>query len=257
MPDARLEAISGIVQPEKTTPATVTFIDIAGLVKGAHKGEGLGNQFLAKIREVSAIVHVVRAFESISVPHIHGKIDPKGDIEIVNLELELGGITQKPILYVLNIDEKDIKSTKSIKRFKETVGDVPMIMLSAQLEEELNDFSQQEQKEYLKELGIRKSGLEQVIQEAYKLLNLITFYTTKGGKEVRAWSIKEGTVALGAAATVHTDFSKHFIKAEVVSFEDFVACGGWKKARELGKARLEGRDYVVRDGDVVEFKVNA
>lgn len=253
VPDEKLEKLSEIIKPEKTTPATVTFIDIAGLVKDAHKGEGLGNQFLAKIREVDAIVQVVRTFENPDVPHYYQTIDPQRDIEIVNLELELEGI-KKPTIYVLNVEEKSITSSTGITSITGTVGNAPVIVICAKLEMELADLTPEERKEYLKELGVEESGLEKLIKEAYKILGLITFYTIKGGKEVRALSLRAGSTALEAAEKVHTDFAKNFIKAEVIGVNELLVCGSWHKAKEQGRIRLEGRDYEVKDGDVIEFK---
>ena len=247
VPDRDLGKLSVLVKPEETVSATVTFIDIAGLVKGAHKGEGLGNQFLAKIREVDVIAHVARVFEDKNVPHVHNKINPKEDIEIVNLELKLGGIEKKPTIYVLNVGEKQLGKKL----------DIPGIAISAKLEEELMDLDEKERKEYLDELGIKESGLEKLIKKSYELLGLITFYTIKGGKEVHAWSIKEGSSALEAAAEVHTDFAKNFIKAEAIRVDKLLAVGSWKEAKEMGKIRLEGKDYVVQDRDVIEFKTSA
>ncbi len=260
VPDGDLVSLSKLVKPEKTVPATITFIDIAGLVRGAHKGEGLGNQFLAKIREVDAIVHVVRAFEDPGVSHQHPTHEPGSreqvleDIEVVNLELELGGITGKPEIFVLNVDENDLNNIDLLaqveQKFKEKA-----LLISAKLEEELIDLNEQERKDYLGQLGIEKSGLERLILHTYSLLNLITFYTIKRGKEVHAWSIKSGSTAIDAAGEVHTDFAKNFIKAEVVNLLELLRVGGWKEAKEKGKIRLEGRDYIVQDKDVVEFKV--
>jgi len=263
VPDPWLDKLAELVKKEERlaskppiVPATVTFIDIAGLVKDAHKGEGLGNQFLAKIREVSVIAHVVRVFEDESVPHIHGKIDPKEDIQIVNLELELAGI-KKPTIYVLNVDEAQLKTQSS----KLKAGDLgvlpqtPLVVIAARLEEELSDLSSEERREYLKELDIGESGLERLIKAVYQFLGLITFYTIKGGKEVHAWSAMEGQTALEAAAKVHTDFAKKFIKAEVINVENLLEIGGWKLAQEKGKIRLEGKDYVIKDNDVIEFKI--
>lgn len=250
VPDEELQRLADLIQPEKTVPATVTFIDIAGLVKGASEGEGLGNQFLAKIRETDAIIHLVREFTNPEVVHPAGKIDPKEDLAIVNLELELGGIVGKPILVVHNVDEKDLK-----QEGKE-------IFICAKLEEELIDLSPEERKQYLPE-----SGLEKLIRKAYNLLGLITFYTIKGGREVHAWSLKKGQTALEAAAEVHTDFAKNFIKAEVINVDQLLAAagpagkaafgagGGWREVREKGLVRLEGKDYVVQDKDVIEFKI--
>lgn len=250
LPDERLEKISEIVKPEKTTPATVTFIDIAGLVKDAHKGEGLGNQFLAKIREVDAIAHVVRAFENPDVPHYYQTIDFQRDIEIVNLELELAGI-KKPTLYVLNISENQIESPPII-HYPSSI-----IQLCAKLEMELAELNSGERKEYLNQVGIKESGLEKLIKEAYKILGLITFYTVKGGKEVRAWSLKSGSTTVDAAGVVHTDMAKGFIKAEVVNWQELANSGSWQAAHEKGKIRLEGKDYQVQDGNVIEFKFHS
>ncbi|MFZ5366189.1 MAG: redox-regulated ATPase YchF [Patescibacteria group bacterium] len=257
LPDERLEKLSEMIKPEKTTPATVTFIDIAGLVRDAHKGEGLGNQFLAKIREVDAIVHIVRAFENPDVPHYYQTLDPKRDMEIVNLELELAGI-KKPVIYVLNTSEKQLKEESQSELMTQTdaIAEfcVKPIIICAKLEMELAELEPSERKEYLSELGIKESGLEKLIKEAYKILGFLSFYTIKGGKEVRSWSLKSGSTALEAAGVVHTDFAQNFIKAEVISFDELVKAGSWNKAGELGKIRLEGKDYVVQDGDVIEFK---
>jgi len=261
--DEKLEKLSELVKPEKTVPASVTFIDIAGLVKGAHKGEGLGNQFLAKIREVDAIVHAVRAFTNPEVSHQNPSGQPGSadqileDIGIVNLELELGEIKGKPTIYVLNMDEGKIKDdsiNQIIKEIKKKFGG-EALAISAKLEEEFIDLEPEERKEYLKELGVEEGGLNRLIKKAYELLGLITFYTIKGGKEVHAWSLKEGRTALDAAGEVHTDFAKNFIKAEVINVDELLALGEWKEAKEKGKVRLEGRDYIVKEGDVIEFKV--
>ncbi len=244
-------------EPE-TVPATVTFIDIAGLVKGAAQGEGLGNQFLAKIREVSAIVHVVRVFEDPNVPHVHSKIDPQEDIEVINLELELGEIKGKPAIYVVNLHENQLgRADELLKTVRAATGEAPVIAISAKMEEELTDLAPAERQEYLQQWGIKQSGLEKLITEAYRTLDLITFYTIKGGKEVHAWSLKKGSTALEAAGEVHTDFAKNFIKAEAIGVEELLATGGWRQAKEKGKVRLEGRDYIVQDTDVIEFKVGA
>jgi len=235
VPDERLKALSRIITDEKridteikVVPATVTFIDIAGLVKDAHKGEGLGNQFLAKIREVDAIIHIIRGFEEPSVSHYYGSIDPQRDKEIVDLELELGGI-KKPTLYVLNISVNSEQSTVNSQNF-------------------------------LKVNAKTGEGVGDLIKKAYELLELITFYTIKGGKETTAWSIKKGSNALEAAEKVHTDMAKGFIKAEVINIDDLLKsglpaqAGGWTQAKSLGKIKLEGREYLVEDGDVIEFK---
>ncbi|MGB6839194.1 MAG: DUF933 domain-containing protein [Microgenomates group bacterium] len=252
VPDEDLEKLSKLIKPDETVPATVTFIDIAGLVKGAHKGEGLGNQFLAKIREVDAIVHVVRDFKDKNVPHVHDKIDPQEDIEIVNLELELGGIKEKPTIYIINVGEDDLLNNDISAN-----QDINTIKICARLEEELIDLIPEERREYLKEMGIKESGLEKLIKKAYELLGLISFYTIKGGKEVHAWSLKKGSTALEAAEKVHTDFAKNFIKAEVIRIKELFEIGSWKFAKEKGKIRLEGKNYIVEDKDVIEFKTGA
>ncbi|MDP1710592.1 MAG: DUF933 domain-containing protein [candidate division WWE3 bacterium] len=258
MPDPNLAKLSDLIKPTETVPATVTFIDIAGLVKGAAQGEGLGNQFLAKIREVSAIVHVVRVFEDPNVPHVHAQIDPQEDIEVINLELELGEIKGKPAIYVVNLNENQLgRADELLKTVRAVTGEAPVIAVAAKMEEELSDLAPAERREYLQQWGIAQSGLEKLITEAYRTLDLITFYTIKGGKEVHAWSLKRGSTALEAAGEVHTDFAKNFIKAEAISVEELLAAGGWKQAKELGKVRLEGRDYIVQDLDVIEFKVGA
>jgi len=235
VPDERLKALSRIITDEKridteikVVPAIVKFIDIAGLVKDAHKGEGLGNQFLAKIREVDAIIHIIRGFEEPSVSHYYGSIDPQRDKEIVDLELELAGI-KKPTLYVLNISVNSEQSAVNSQNF-------------------------------LKVNAKTGEGVDKLIKAAYELLELITFYTIKGGKETTAWSIKKGSNALEAAEKVHTDMAKGFIKAEVINIDDLLKsslpaqAGGWTQAKSLGKIRLEGREYLIQDKDVVEFK---
>jgi len=263
VPDKDLEKLSSLISPADTVFANVTFIDIAGLVRGAHQGEGLGNQFLAKIREVDAIVHVVRAFKDPNIAHVHAVHDVGSinqileDIEIVNLELELGEIKGKPTIYVLNVSEEDLKNGSQVAsltgKVKEKFGET--LTISAKIEEELIDLNPTERRDYLSQLGVYESGLELLIKKSYQMLNLITFYTIKGGKEVHAWSLKSGEVALGAAAVVHTDFAKGFIKAEAISVSELLTAGEWHKAKEMGKVRLEGRDYEVQDKDVIEFKV--
>ena len=217
VPDERLKKLAEMIKPEKLTSATVNFIDIAGLVKNAHQGEGLGNQFLAKIREVDAIVQVIRGFKDESVSHYYGSLDPQRDKEIVEIELALGEI-KKPTLYLLNQDE-----VRPVEGF---------LVVNAKTGE----------------------GVEELIRAAYQLLELITFYTIKGGKEVSAWSLKGGASAFEAAAKVHTEMAQGFIKAEVIGYDDLVATGGWQAAKVKGKIRLEGRDYLVKDGEVIEFK---
>jgi ribosome-binding ATPase len=319
VPDSRLEQIAEITQAEEKMenlppikPATVNFVDIAGLVKGASEGAGLGNKFLSHIREVSVIAHVVRAFED---PNIlkEGSVDPKADYETISMELILADIatlekqlenrkiepikksaietlinqlnkgmrahdvelteeqaeavkdlfllTSKPEILVLNISENDYSGDRLgsfIDEYSKIINlpEQEFVVISAKIEAELASLSEEEQIEYLKDLGLKHSGLERLIQKAYEELGLISFLTA-GEKEVRAWTIKKGLSAQMAAGEIHTDFIKKFIKAEVVSFADFEEHGGWKGAREHGKARLEGRDYMVHDGDVIEFKIGS
>lgn len=205
VPDENLKKLCALIEPERCVPAAVTFVDIAGLVRNAHQGEGLGNEFLGHIREVDAVVHVLREFEDPGVPHVEGSVDPDRDREIIGIELELGGI-DKPVIEWVNRDGQD---------FEEVGG---------------------------------------LIREAYRTLGLITFYTVKGGKEVRAWGIRKGSTALEAAAAVHTDFADNFVKAEVIGVGELLERGSWRAAREKGRVRLEGKEYEVREGDVIEFK---
>ncbi len=310
VPDERLEVIAKLVKTSKIVPATVEFVDIAGLVAGASKGEGLGNKFLAHIREVHLICHVLRFFDDKTVTHVAGEIDPIRDLEIVDTELILADLetlgkqqeprmnalkedirrfeiikklktglgqgqkadqvigdpdeiflirdlqllTLKPVLYTFNMSEQEIaaKIKPDFKNFHLQEEDV--VEISAKIESELASLSEDEQKAYLKELGLAKSGLERLIKKAYTKLNLIS-YLTGGEIEARAWTITNGTKAPQAAGVIHTDFEKHFIKAEVISYAEFVRYGGWGKAREEGKVRLEGKDYLMKDGDVVDFKI--
>lgn len=305
VPDNRLPILAKIVKTEKIVPAIVEFYDIAGLVKGASIGEGLGNKFLSHIREVSAIVHVVRHFADQNIIHVNNEVNPENDISTIETELILADLqtlekqrepkglvskedkdrwevvkklkglldsnqpartllfsdtekpivkslnllTIKPVLYIANTSENMI--TESIK--KETND---TIYISAKIESELATLSENDQKEYLKSLGLEESGLNRLIKKAYRLLNLISFLTA-GEKEVRAWTIEKGTNAQLSAGVIHTDFIKGFVKADVVSFDDFVSLNGWVGAREKGKVRSEGKDYIVQDGDIVEFKINA
>ncbi|MBP9719200.1 MAG: redox-regulated ATPase YchF [Candidatus Levybacteria bacterium] len=323
VPDERLVKLAEITKEEEKMSAlppiksaTIEFVDIAGLVKGASEGAGLGNKFLSHIREVQIIAHVVRAFSDENVIK-EGSVDPKTDYDTINTELILADLqtllkqkdskavktdvvkktaieklyagldtgkpardvalteeeresvrdlmllSNKPELVVLNVSEEDYNPTaiESItKKYNEILKQVQddnmnnTVVICAKIEEELATLSEEEQKEYLKDLGLEASGLERLIQKAYGTLGLISFLTC-GEKEVKAWTIKKETTAPNAAGTIHNDFIKHFIKAEVVGYEDFVTLGGWKKARENGKARFEGRDYIMKDGDVVEFKI--
>jgi len=278
VPDERLGKLAEIYN-SPIVYATIEFVDIAGLIAGAHKGEGLGNKFLHHIREVDAILHVVRAFNNENIIK-EGSIDPRSDFETINRELELADLesiekrekkknkvileelpllAQKPFLIALNTSEDDLKKSEELEsKFATELGidKNQVVAISAILEEQLAQLSPQERASYLLEIGIQKYGLERIIKKAFSTLNLITFLTA-GEKEVRAWTIKDETTAQKAAGEIHTDFEKKFIKADVADFEDFVSLGGWKNAREKGKVRQEGRDYRVKDGDVVEFKVGA
>lgn len=245
VPDERLIKISQAVVIGKIVPAAIRFIDIAGLIKGAHKGEGLGNQFLAHIRETEAILHVIRAFENPNVTHVHGKIDPKEDIEIVNLELELGGI-KKPMIYVLNVAEQDLSRDFNLP--------FDHLKICAKLEAELSDLSEAEQKQYLAEFGIEKSGLDQVIAKSYRLLGLITFFTIAGGKMVQAWPVKEQATMIEVAGLVHTDMARGFIAAEVIDWQKLAEVGSWQAAKAKGKVSTIGKSDQIKDGMVVEFK---
>jgi len=307
VPDERLEKIAAISKPKKIIPTTVEFVDIAGLVKGAHQGEGLGNQFLSHIRECDAICEVVRNFSDKNIIHVHGKVDPENDKETINMELifadlhtvekrlakvakeaksggkeiiklkdlleklkkvleagkalrelelneeerrvikELNLLTIKPIIYVLNSNEED----KIIKG--EWDGEI--LVLNAKIEEEIAGLSKKEQKEYIRELGLNQSGLDKLIKISYKLLGLLTFFTT-GPNETRAWTVKRGVKAPQAAGEIHTDFEKGFIRAEIINWQKFIEAGGEQAAREKGLIRTEGKDYVMQDGDICHFLFN-
>ena len=290
VPDPRLQVLADIVASNAelhgtvhgTTPpikpATVEFVDIAGLVKGASEGAGLGNKFLSHIREVSVIAHVVRAFEDPNIVR-EGSVTPIDDYKVVRTELELadlekgGEISKKPEIIVLNVSEEDYKSDKLnpiVNQYTSILGvdKEKIVIISAKIEAELASLTEDEQKEYLSDLGLEFSGLERLIQKAYEELGLISFLTaptekpssakaSEGQWEVRAWTIRLGSTSLMASGEIHTDFMKKFIKAEVVGYDSFVEFGGWKGAREHGKEILEGRDYIVKDGDVIEFKIGS
>lgn len=311
VPDFRLQKLAEVSRSLKIIPTAIEFVDIAGLVKGASEGEGLGNKFLSHIREVDAIAQVVRSFSGSNVTHVHNKVDPQEDAAVINLELaladlqtvskkldnikrsakglaakdfakqielftkveaqlqagkpardleynedeilwmkELQLLTMKPMLYVVNTDE--VQTTDY--RLQTTDTKSEQITISAKLEAELADLTPEEAKQYLQELGMVETGLDKLITASYKLLDLVTFLTS-GEPETRAWTVKKGAKAPEAAGVIHTDFVKGFVKADVVNWQDFVAYGGWSKIKESGKLRLEGKDYVVQDGDVCYFHI--
>lgn len=321
VPDSRLYTIADIVKPRSVVPTSFEFTDIAGLVKGASKGEGLGNQFLSHIREVDAIIHVVRCFENSDVPHVDGSVDPVRDVETIHTELifadldivqkrlpriekkaklnvdkdtkeeyellkqieellyeerpirdmtlttdekarlkSYGFLTMKPMLYVCNISEDALSTGEEndhvdkIHALAKTQN-AEAITISAQIEAELSELSDEDKAQYLEELGLEDSGLNRLIQRSYTLLNLKTFFTA-GEKEVRAWTFKEGMTAPQCAGIIHTDFQKGFIRAETMRYEDLVEFGSMQKVKEAGKMRLEGKDYIVQDGDILLFRFN-
>lgn len=319
VPDERLYKLAKLVKTDVIIPTAIEFVDIAGLVKGASKGEGLGNQFLANIREVDAIIQVVRCFDDENTIHVSGKVNPIDDVEIINTELALADITSiekrlekiskqaksgdknaileqkvytklrdlisnnsfvniyehfeddelliakasqlmciKPVIYVANVGEADLaKGNKYVDALNEYVktNGADVVIISAQIEAELAELSSQEALDYLQDLGVTSSGIERMINVVYKLLDLVTFITA-GEKEVRAWTVKAGSKAPKAAGVIHTDFEKGFIRAEITSYSDFIDCGSYAVARERGLTRLEGKDYIIQDGDIVHFRFN-
>jgi GTP-binding protein YchF len=317
MPDPRLDKLASIVNPEKVLATTMEFVDIAGLVAGASKGEGLGNKFLANIRETDAIAHVVRCFEDENVIHVANKIDPLADIDIINTELALADLesvekqlqkvvrtaksgnkeaiktkelleklqphldqglpvrslaldddekkeirqfnllTVKPTLYIANVDEdgfEDNPHLDKVRNLAEEEG-AELVVICNKLEAEIAELDDEERNEFLAELGMEEPGLDRVIRAGYHLLDLHTYFTA-GVKEVRAWTVKKNATAPQAAGVIHTDFEKGFIRAEVVSYDDFIVNNGEQGAKEAGKWRLEGKDYTVQDGDVIHFRFN-
>src|SRR5210317_1469919 len=261
--DSRLDELAKIVKPKKIIPTTMEFVDIAGLVEGASKGEGLGNQFLSNIKETDAIVHVVRAFENDDVVHVAGKVSPANDIEIINTELVLADLTSVEKLY-----EKAMKNTKSGQKdglpLRELLEKILPVLEDGQSvrslkfnedEAKLSELDEDEKKEFLLELGQDESGLDRLITAGYKLLGLQTYFTA-GPQEVRAWTINIGDSAPKAAGKIHGDFEKGFIRAETVPFVEFIKNGGEKGAKEAGKLRSEGKEYIVQDGDVMHFLFN-
>ncbi|MBS0327875.1 MAG: redox-regulated ATPase YchF [Proteobacteria bacterium] len=318
VPDPRLAALAAIAKPQKIVPATVEFVDIAGLVAGASKGEGLGNQFLANIRETDAIAHVVRCFEDPNVVHVGGRVDPIADVETIDTELALadlaaverqiakvekparaGGdkeaqrlhavlvriraaldeakparvvaldaaeralirpfflLTLKPTLYVANVAEHGFEANPMLERLRERAKDegAPVVAISAAMEAEIADLDPADKAIFLADMGMEEPGLDRLIRATYALLGLQTYFTA-GPKEVRAWTVLRGATAPQAAGVIHTDFEHGFIRAEVIGYDDYVALAGEQGAKEAGKMRLEGKDYVVRDGDVMHFRFN-
>ena len=317
VPDPRLKQLAAIDRPQKVIPAIVEFVDIAGLVAGASKGEGLGNQFLANIRETNAIANVVRCFEDGNVIHVNNKVDPIADTEVIHTELALADmqsiekakqrfgktlrsgdkeaakmvallervekaldglhpvramglstdelamlhplqlLTAKPALYIANVGEHGFKDNPLLDRVREYAAKegAPVVAVSAKMEADIAELSDEDKAIFLEEMGMTEPGLDRVIHATYDLLGLQTYFTA-GEKEVRAWTIRKGDTAPRAAAAIHTDFEKGFIRAEVIAFDDYVRLGGEAKAKEAGKMRLEGKDYVVQDGDVMHFRFN-
>ncbi|HBQ50434.1 hypothetical protein A3B42_00350 [Candidatus Daviesbacteria bacterium RIFCSPLOWO2_01_FULL_38_10] len=264
VPDSRLLTLATLVKNEDKMdslppiiPAAVEFVDIAGLVKGASQGEGLGNQFLSHIREVDAIVHVLRDFEDPSVVRAGGSVNPKEDKELIETELQLADIDKvdklstKPVLYVLNVSEDEYADKL---RDPSLIARDDNIVICAKLEEELADLTEEERLEYLKSVGLEQTGLERLIKAAYKLLGLISFLTA-GPKEVKAWTVKNGTNAKDASGVIHTDFIKNFIRAQVVDYDKLIEAGSYAEAKKRGRIRIEGKDYIVQDGDVIEFLI--
>lgn len=272
VPDERLQKIADIAGSAQTVPTTIEFVDIAGLVKNAHWGEGLGNQFLSHIREVDAIVHVVRFFKDDNVAHIHDTVDPLNDAAIVETELELADqqtldkfsksdkdydiqlLNKKPTLYIANVDESQIKDAKETTReFGRKYK--PVLPLSIKIEQEIIELPDDERSTFLQEYELEQTGLDRLIKASYNLLELITFFTFNK-KEARAWTVRKGSLAPQAAGKVHTDMEHGFIRAETVSYDDLVAAGSYADARAAGNIRDEGKEYVVQDGDVILFKFN-
>ena len=317
VPDPRLHAIARIAGPERVIPAQVEFVDIAGLVAGASRGEGLGNKFLGHIRETHAIAQVLRCFEDDNITHVSGRIDPLADLDVINTELcladleslqralqktekvaqtgdkqakeqvgslatlhayidtgaqartlpagsaerelarELGLLTEKPVLYIANVEEAGITTNIWLERLarRAATDGAGLIAISAVIETEIGELDEAGKTEFLGDLGLSEPGLNRLVRAGYDILGLHTFFSTRSG-EVRAWTVKKGTAAAGAAAVIHTDFEKGFIRAEVVAYDDFIEHQGEQGAKNAGKWRLEGKDYIVRDGDVILFRFN-
>lgn len=253
VPDERLTIVQTFAGSAKAIPTTIEFIDIAGLVKGAHRGEGLGNRFLGAIREVDAIAHVVRCFPDPNIVHVDGRIDPVFDIEVINYELEQAGI-KKPVLYVANVDETGNEGkVKEIRGMLRDGGG--LVVVCAKLEEEMGELPVDEAEALAKEMGLKEWGTKKLIRSGYDLLDLVTFFTANN-KECRAWTVKRGAKIPQAAGRVHTDMEKGFITAEVIHYKDLAGCHSFTKAREKGVVHTEGKDSIVQDGDLVLVKFN-
>lgn len=278
VPDERLEVLAKMYDTEKVVPATVEFVDIAGLVEGASKGEGLGNKFLAHIRECEVICHVVRVFEDGDVIRAEGSKDPAHDIAVIQTELELADLetrekveskrkknsdqaelipylTEKPVIYMFNVDENGLADVALRQKLAESVAPSQAVFVNAKLEAEMSGMSLAERKEFLQEYGVDEDALSELIKAAYKTLGLQSFLTA-GKKEVRAWTIKQGATAPEAAGVIHTDFQRGFIAAEVMKYNDLVDLGSEQAVKAAGKLRTEGKTYVMQEGDVVEFRFN-
>ncbi len=279
VPDARLGVLAKMYDTEKVIPATVEFVDVAGLVEGASKGEGLGNKFLAHIRECQIICHVVRVFEDGDVIRAEGSKDPQHDIDVIQTELELadletrekveakrkkGGkeiqeiipyLTEKPVIYMFNVDEKELVDDELKQRLTASVAPSQAVFVNAKLEAEMSSMTSEERKEFLKEYGVEEDALQELIKAAYKTLGLQSFLTA-GKKEVRAWTIKQGATAPEAAGAIHSDFERGFIAAEVMKYDDLKELGSEQLVKAAGKLRTEGKTYIMQDGDVVEFRFN-
>lgn len=262
VPDARLAKLAELSHSKKIVPTVVEFVDIAGLVKGAAEGEGLGNKFLSYIREVDAIAEVVRVFEDNDITHVSDKVDPISDIEVVELELALKDLesesrelTAKPVIYVFNCSEKQAQEHwQPTRALQEKIAPSSFVIICAKIESELSGSPPEEKKELLESLGITQSGIDQLIRTSYETLGLITFLTT-GGDETRAWTIPAGSLAPRAGRAIHSDFEEKFIRAEVIHWEKLLDAGSYARARELGWLRIEGKQYLVQDGDVIEFRI--
>jgi len=259
--DPRLAPLAAIARPERVLPATVEFVDIAGLVAGASKGEGLGNQFLATIRETDAIAHVVRCFEDDNVVHVAGRIDAISDIETINTELALADLAtvdkqlaKHAKAAKAGADKESQRLVTAVEGYAQREG-APVVAISAALESQIADLDPEDKRIFLADMGLTEAGLDRLVHAGYKLLGLETYFTA-GPKEVRAWTVRGGSTAPQAAGVIHTDFEKGFIRAEVIAYDDFIACKGEHGAKDAGKMRLEGKDYIVRDGDVMHFRFN-